>query len=189
MKDEAPASPKDEALRLALEDLKSALCDQSGKCCINGSDADRLVVDRSLAVIKQVLAQPEQDGYCKHCTNGCFACDARKQPEPEPVATNDISKECVDETAKQRHEPEPDYYGLTADHLWISIPKDHYDRLKPEYRMACYTSPPKREWQGLADEEIDTWNIVGHESLREFVRAIEAKLKAKNGFPQTEKNT
>ena len=32
----------------------------------------------------------------------------------------------------------------------------------------------------LTDEEIDTWNIVGHESLREFVRAIEAKLKEKN---------
>jgi hypothetical protein len=28
--------------------------------------------------------------------------------------------------------------------------------------------------------EIDTWNIVGHESLRDFVRAIEAKLKEKN---------
>ena len=38
----------------------------------------------------------------------------------------------------------------------------------------------KREWVGLTDEEIDTWNIVGHESLREFVRAIEAKLKEKN---------
>ena len=38
----------------------------------------------------------------------------------------------------------------------------------------------KREWQGLTDKEIDTWNIVGHESLREFVRAIEAKLKEKN---------
>ena len=35
-------------------------------------------------------------------------------------------------------------------------------------------------WVELTDEEIDTWNIVGHESLREFVRAIEAKLKGKN---------
>jgi len=43
-----------------------------------------------------------------------------------------------------------------------------------------YTAPPQREWQGLTDEEIDTWNIVGHESLRDFVRAIETKLKAKN---------
>ena len=40
--------------------------------------------------------------------------------------------------------------------------------------------PPKREWVGLTNEEIDTWPIIGHESLREFVRAIEAKLKEKN---------
>ena len=39
----------------------------------------------------------------------------------------------------------------------------------------------QRTWVGLTDDEIDTWNIVGHESLREFVRAIEAKLKKKNG--------
>ena len=39
---------------------------------------------------------------------------------------------------------------------------------------------PKREWVGLTDEEIDTWDIVGHESLREFVRAIEAKIRSKN---------
>jgi hypothetical protein len=38
----------------------------------------------------------------------------------------------------------------------------------------------QRTWVGLTDDEIDTWNIVGHESLREFVRAIEAKLKDKN---------
>jgi hypothetical protein len=44
-----------------------------------------------------------------------------------------------------------------------------------------YTESPKPIWVGLTDEEIDTWNIVGHESLREFVRAIEAKLKEKNG--------
>jgi len=42
-------------------------------------------------------------------------------------------------------------------------------------------STPQRTWVGLTDDEIDTWNIVGHESLREFVRAIEAKLKEKNG--------
>jgi hypothetical protein len=43
-----------------------------------------------------------------------------------------------------------------------------------------FTHPPQRTWVGLTDDEIDTWNIVGHESLREFVRAIEAKLKEKN---------
>ena len=41
---------------------------------------------------------------------------------------------------------------------------------------------PPKEWVGLTDDEIDKWNIVGHESLREFVCAIEAKLKEKNGY-------
>jgi hypothetical protein len=40
----------------------------------------------------------------------------------------------------------------------------------------------RKPWVGLTDEEIDTWNIVGHESLREFSQAIEAKLKDKNGY-------
>ena len=43
-----------------------------------------------------------------------------------------------------------------------------------------YAAPPRREWVGLTDDEIDKWNIVGHESLREFVRSLEAKLKEKN---------
>ena len=50
----------------------------------------------------------------------------------------------------------------------------------PFRNYPLYTAPPRREWVGLTDEEIDTWNIVGHESLREFVRDIEAKLREKN---------
>jgi hypothetical protein len=30
---------------------------------------------------RKALAQPEQDGECKHCTDGCPACDARKLKE------------------------------------------------------------------------------------------------------------
>ena len=79
-------------------------------------------------------------------------------------------------------EQEPDYYGLTADHLWMSISKDHYDRLKPEYRMTCYTTPPQRK--PLTDEEIggciDEVNLMsqyGHHHFgwhKQFARAIEA---------------
>lgn len=49
---------------------------------------------------------------------------------------------------------------------------------------SLYASPPRREWVSLTDEEIDAWPIVGHESLREFVRAIEAALKEKNHEPR-----
>ena len=76
---------------------------------------------------------------------------------------------------------EPEYYGLTKDHLWMSISKEHYDRLKPEFRMACYTTPPQRTWVGLTDEEVKNivWNLP-YEPSQEHIRAIEARLKDKN---------
>ena len=41
----------------AIDQLKSVLCDPTGKCCITGSDKDREIVDQAL----QALAQPAQD--------------------------------------------------------------------------------------------------------------------------------
>ena len=75
---------------------------------------------------------------------------------------------------------EPDYYGLTKDHLWMSITKDHYDRLKPEFRMACYTSPPPHE--PLTDWEIDELSrtmVKGNKSVNWLARAIEAAVLEK----------
>ena len=37
--------------------------------------------------------------------------------------------------------------------------------------------PPKREWVGLTDEEVDEWTPEIHA----VVRSVEAKLKEKNG--------
>jgi hypothetical protein len=39
-----------------LDQLKAVLCDPSGKCCIDGSDEDRAIVDRAL----QALAPPRK---------------------------------------------------------------------------------------------------------------------------------
>lgn len=39
-----------------IDQLKSILCDPTGKCCIVGSDEDRAIVDRAL----QALAEPAQ---------------------------------------------------------------------------------------------------------------------------------
>ena len=57
---------KDEALRLALDALEYA-----GPSWIESRQP-------AITAIKEALAQPEQDGKCKHCTDGCPACDARK---------------------------------------------------------------------------------------------------------------
>ena len=48
---------------------------------------------------------------------------------------------------------------------------------------------PEREWQGLTDEEIKNHWLIAMQSVEgtflpipEFARAIEAKLKEKNGY-------
>lgn len=33
---------------------------------------------------------------------------------------------------------EPNYYGLTRDHTWLSISHEQYIKLKPTMRMVCY---------------------------------------------------
>ena len=38
--------------------LESVLCDPSGKCCIEGSDADRAIVDGALAALKAAKQEP-----------------------------------------------------------------------------------------------------------------------------------
>jgi hypothetical protein len=45
----------------------------------------------------------------------CFCSGGIMDEHQMKVATNDTSKECVDETAKQRHEPEKKYHR--GDHL------------------------------------------------------------------------
>jgi acyl-CoA reductase-like NAD-dependent aldehyde dehydrogenase len=39
-----------------IDQLKAVLCDPNGKCCIDGSDEDRAIIDRAL----QALAQPRK---------------------------------------------------------------------------------------------------------------------------------
>ena len=55
-----------------------------------------------------------------------------------------------------------------------------------EGRSPLYTAPTKREWVGLTDEErIALWGMrsdgPSNSEIRGFARAIEARLKEKNG--------
>ena len=68
---------KDEALKLALETLEYA-----GPSWIDARQP-------AINAIKEALAQPEQDGECKYCTDGCPACDARKLPQRTWVGLTD----------------------------------------------------------------------------------------------------
>jgi hypothetical protein len=65
----------------------------------------------------------------------------------------------------------------------VSIMSAEY--MRNEGFEPLYTAPPQREWQGLTDEEIMEMLDYGQygnvpQYARNFVDAIEAKLKEKN---------
>ena len=136
---------KDEALKLALEALQ------------NPWKAGPDGVADAIIAIKEALAQPEQDGKCKYCTDGCPACDARKLPEQEPFMASYEFKQ----------------YGYY---------KDGKGTLKLGNIPA--TQPPQRTWVGLTHEErkdtlqsVNTGFVVDASVV---ALAIEAKLREKN---------
>ena len=46
--------------------------------------------------------------------------------------------------------------------------------------LPLYTAPPKREWVGLTDEEISAVDWKPNETLHDYARHIELKLRGKN---------
>jgi len=101
---------------------------------------------------KAMAADKLQDGKCKLCVDGCIACDARAQPAQEPVATKNND-------------------GVTLHLGWDDLPVG----------TKLYTTPPKREWVGLTDDEREgiakDYSLIGYKSP---FKEIEAKLKEKN---------
>ena len=90
------------------------------------------------------------------------------------------------EALAEQAEQEPDYFGLTHDHTWLSIDKKQYDKLKPEGRMACYVAPVRTK--DLTDDEImkinvDTASIVPTcDRQFHFARAVIQEYRRKNGI-------
>jgi len=99
------------------------------------------------------------------------------------VATNDTSKEYVDEMQKQRHEQEPVAWVWVNNKGWLTYGETSHDMFKSS---PLYTHPPQRTWHGLTDEEIDLvcvglWSGGWRKkAMQDFAKAIEAKLKEKN---------
>jgi hypothetical protein len=146
-----------EALKLALEALTNAYWP---------TDSDLLPAHNikecaeAITAIKEALAQTEQDGECKHCTDGCPACDARKLPEQEPVAWGVFEGNLHDMFFSQEEAQKmADLKGTHAE-------------VRP-----LYTTPPQRTWVGLTDEEILTYRHMidwtAEWSYINFARAIE----------------
>ena len=119
--------------------------------------------------LRQAIAEAEQDGQCKRCTNGCVACDARfsKAEKQEPVAMKfKIYKPTV---------PDPTRQGINNALLpWV------YDQDRSSgfdasmWVTPVATLPPQR--QPLTDEQIEAIaNEYGAGGwICDFARAIEA---------------
>ena len=95
-------------------------------------------------------------------------------------AAADIEYTALQEALAKQAEQEPDYFGLTHDHTWLSIDKKQYDKLKPEGRMACYAAPVRTK--DLTDDEIRAirFNWERNEFAIDFARAVIAADREKN---------
>jgi len=156
-------------------------------------------------LILSIVAQPKQDGKCKHCTDGCPACDARKLPEQEPVgyASEGAAERLT--TVKQAHEQIRSFKLFTHDVPLYTTPPQRKPLTieQPKVRTGdcllvgvCASEghkiQPQRTWVGLKDKEIEEiWNIamftdygigaeLSNQPFVHYARAIEAKLKEKN---------
>ena len=111
------------------------------------------------------------------------------------VATNDTSKEYVDETQKQRHEQEPvafewdedtdpigEVVGFIEGSNYIMVKV--YDGKQVSLNDDLYETPPQRTWVGLTNNDLqpiaEEYRILFGSWVHDFARAIEAKLKEKN---------
>ena len=156
-----------EALKLALEALECALSD----------DKPYIVqCKEAITAIKEALAQPEQDGKCKYCTDGCPACDARKLPEQKSVAM-------------------ADYMALTEKYVALKATQPEQEQFALKHRIAELEGAliglqAQRTWVGLTDGEIEVIealkappvhpDFIDCDDWMDFARTIEYKLKEKN---------
>jgi hypothetical protein len=101
----------------------------------------------------------EQEKLCKYCGGiGQVVCDGRCMPEQEPVA------------------------WMYKNGIYMSDPSNS---VSPEFLITpLYTAPPKREWVGLTDEEIEgiAKRLVDDKTYcsLHFAVAIQSKLKERN---------
>jgi len=135
--------------------------------------------------------------------------EALAQPEQEPVACNcnqgQVCHVCDPITPPQRTEQEPVFrFQMQLQDGWggqypkaIPIGDPDFESLFKSIGdiVTFYAAPPQRTWVGLEGEEIrNLWEEATKPDrstmtiVTSFARAIDAKIKQKNGFAE-EKNT
>lgn len=127
-------------------------------------DAQIGEADYAITALRERLAQPEETVMAeyKHQTYAAYKTDGEMKigvvPEQEPVA-------------------------------WLY--RDSWGTMKlsqvmppPVGAFPAYTTPPRREWVGLTNDDLkpvcDEYRILFGGWVHDFARAIEAKLKERN---------
>ena len=129
-------------------------------------------LEASITTLRERLAQPEPaPGYCQHCKQYTIEEPLPAQPEQEPVA---VPVAFITDGGKGE--------------LWWSRSVDENGNTNMG-DIPLYTTPPRREWVGLTEEEVyplanahlhhqpESYSVSG---IYDLARAIEAKLREKN---------
>ena len=106
------------------------------------------------AAYKAMIAAELSDGSKREWDTAVDGLkDALAEPEQEPVA-------CI---------------KTNGELMWLKKPSTIYSKPRP-----LYIAPPRREWVGLTHERRYLDDVRTDEEI-EYAKAIEAKLKEKNG--------
>lgn len=105
------------------------------------------------------------------------------RPIRRTIATITALRKALDEPVQK-----PVAYINAVDD-WAGFPKLVVSDKPKEGFKPVYLAPPRREWVGLTDEEI--WSdgdsfVTSEAGIKQFARAIEARLKEKNHENHTE---
>jgi len=105
---------------------------------------------------------------------------------PQQIRYRDSAIEQL-RAALAEQEAEPVAWGMqhSDGRIYDCIAPGEHDREPGQYTVPLYTLPPRREWQGLTDEEVKfLWEFPPElswiEAVYAAIRKAEAALKEKN---------
>lgn len=106
------------------------------------------------------------------------ALDIYREHDAENIGLADAAYEALRQALAQPEQEPVGYVTIETISSWAKVPSIKW--FKKPTQGPLYTAPPKREWVGLTDEEVESWrgNFDFFDSA--LVREVEAKLKEKN---------
>ena len=154
---------------------------------------------KAIEALRQALAQPESDCYGYASRLATYIWEKHyKEDSPEWKPFNNLEgvltqiDNMVCGLVKAQPEQEPDtvmakyefqtYAAYKTDgEMKIGVVPEHTAWVTAgKHTVPLYTAPPKREWVGLTDEEVESWRGNYDFFDSQLVREVEAKLKEKN---------